>query len=146
LEQYNINIWLFIVPVVVIAMIIKKVPAVPALFVGAILGGVCAVIFQPQIIQMVAAETAASFGYQSFKAVMLALYGEVSIITYNAEGNELLITGGMAGMLDTTWLILAAIAIGGIMDQAGMLTVIAEAVIRRVHSLGSLIAFTAATC
>ncbi|HLT06600.1 MAG TPA: Na+/H+ antiporter NhaC [Cyclobacteriaceae bacterium] len=146
LEQYNINIWLFIVPVVVIAMIIKKVPAVPALFVGAILGGVFAVIFQPQIIQMVADEPGASFGYQSFKAVMMSLYGEVSIITSNAVVNELLITGGMAGMLNTIWLIVAAMAFGGIMEKAGMLTVIAEAVIRQVHSLGSLIASTAATC
>src|SRR5690606_33209268 len=122
------------------------VPAVPALFVGAILGGVFAVIFQPHIIELIASEHEAGYAYSSFKAVMMALYGEISIITTNEVVNELLITGGMAGMLNTIWLIIAAMVFGGIMEESGMLRVIAEAVIRQVHSLGSLIASTAATC
>src|SRR5690606_3375404 len=88
----------------------------------------------------------AGYAYSSFKAVMMALYGEISIITTNEVVNELLITGGMAGMLNTIWLIIAAMVFGGIMEESGMLRVIAEAVIRQVHSLGSLIASTAATC
>ncbi len=146
LEKFNINGWLFIVPVVVLGMIVKKVPAVPALFVGAMLGGLFAVIFQPQIIQLIADESGTGYAYQSFKAVMMSLYGETSIVTSNAVVNELLVTGGMAGMLNTIWLIVAAMVFGGIMEKSGMLTVIAEAVIRQVHSLGSLIASTAATC
>ena len=129
LEKFNINGWLFIVPIVVILMIVKKVPAVPALFVGSILGGLFAVIFQPQIIQLIADEPGAGYAYQSFKAVMMSLYGEVSIVTSNAVVNELLITGGMAGMLNTIWLIVAAMGFGGIMEKSGMLTVIAAAVI-----------------
>jgi NhaC family Na+:H+ antiporter len=146
LEHFNINGWLFIVPVVVFVMIVKKVPAVPALFIGAILGGVFAVIFQPQIIQLIADEAGSGYAYQSFKAVMLSLYGEISVVTSNEVVNELLITGGMAGMLNTIWLIVAAMVFGGIMEKSGMLTVIAAAVISKVHSLGSLIASTAATC
>lgn len=146
LERFQINGWLFIVPVVVLIMIIKKVPAVPALFVGALLGGVFAVIFQPQIIQLIANEPESGYAYNSFKAVMMSLYGEISIVTSNDVVNELLITGGMAGMLNTIWLIISAMVFGGIMEEGGMLRVIAEAVIRKVHSLGSLIASTAATC
>lgn len=146
LEKFEINGWLFIVPLVVLAMIVKKVPAVPALFVGAILGGLFAVIFQPQVIQLIADEPNAGYAYNSFKAVMMSLYGEISIITSNEVVNELLVTGGMAGMLHTIWLIICAMVFGGIMEESGMLRVIAEAVIRKVHSLGSLIASTAATC
>jgi NhaC family Na+:H+ antiporter len=146
LEHFQINGWLFIVPVVVLIMIIKKVPAVPALFVGAILGGFFAVIFQPQIIQLIANEPGSGYAYNSFKAVMMSLYGEISIVTSNDVVNELLITGGMAGMLNTIWLIISAMVFGGIMEEGGMLRVIAEAVIQKVHSLGSLIASTAATC
>lgn len=146
LERFEINGWLFIVPLVVLIMIIKKVPAVPALFVGALLGGIFAVIFQPQIIQLIANEPESGYAYNSFKAVMMALYREISIVTTNHVVNELLITGGMAGMLNTIWLILSAMVFGGIMEEGGMLMVIAEAVIRQVHSLGSLIASTAATC
>ena len=146
LANYEINLWLFIVPLLVIVMIFKKVPAVPALFIGAVLGGIFAVIFQPQIIEVVANEPGAGYAYQAFKAVMMSLYGEVSIVTSNVVVNELLITGGMAGMLNTVWLILAAMAFGGVMEESKMLLVIAEAVIKKVHSVGSLIASTAATC
>jgi Na+:H+ antiporter, NhaC family len=145
LEQFNINGWLFIVPAVVLFLIIKKVPAVPALLSGAILGGIFAVIFQPQVIQFIAGE-GGTYLYQSFKAVMMALYGEISISTSNEIVNELLITSGMSGMLNTIWLIICAMMFGGILEVSGMLRVLAEAVIKSVHTVGSLIASTAATC
>ncbi|GGF30131.1 sodium:proton antiporter [Echinicola rosea] len=145
-DKFNITGWLFLVPALVLGMIIKKVPAVPALLAGALLGGVFAVVFQPQIIEGIAGEPGASYTYQSFKAVMMSLYGDISISTSNAMVNELLSTGGMAGMLFTIWLIISAMIFGGVMEESGMLLVIAEAVIRKVHSLGSLIASTAATC
>lgn len=145
LGKFNINGWLFIVPVLVLVMIVKKVPAVPALLVGALLGGVFAIIFQPQIIQLIANQEG-GFALNAFKSVMMALYGEISIVTSNEVVNELLITRGMSGMLNTIWLIICAMVFGGIMEESGMLRVIAEAVIRKVHTVGSLIASTAATC
>jgi NhaC family Na+:H+ antiporter len=143
--KFNISGWLFLVPVAVLVMIVKKVPAIPALLAGALLGGVFALIFQPEIIGMIANDTG-SYAYLGFKAVMMSLYGEISIMTDNAIVNELLTTGGMAGMLNTIWLIVCAMVFGGIMEESGMLRVLAEAVIRKVHSVGSLIASTAATC
>jgi Na+:H+ antiporter, NhaC family len=95
---------------------------------------------------VLAAEPEKGFAYQAFKGVMMALYGEISVVTGNDVVNELLITGGMAGMLNTIWLIIVAMIFGGIMEESGMLRVIAEAVIRKVTSLGSLIASTAGTC
>ncbi|MFN3801946.1 Na+/H+ antiporter NhaC [Belliella pelovolcani] len=146
LEKFNINGWLFIVPMVVLVLIVKKVPAVPALLAGALLGGVFAIIFQPEIIYLIANEEGVSYAYSAFKAVMMALYGEISVVTSNDVVNELLITGGMAGMLNTIWLIICAMIFGGIMEESRMLAVLAEAVIRKVHSIGSLVASTAATC
>jgi len=144
-EKFNITGWLFIVPVVVLVMIVKKVSAVPALLAGALLGGVFALIFQPQIITIIGGEEG-SFALQGFKAVMMAMYGEINIVTSNDVVNELLVTRGMAGMLNTIWLIICAMVFGGIMEESGMLRVLAEAMIRKVHSVGSLIATTAATC
>jgi Na+:H+ antiporter, NhaC family len=145
LERFNINGLLFIVPVVVLVLIIKKVPAIPALLAGALLGGVFALIFQPEIIALIAGEDG-SYAYQGFKALMMSMYGEISIVTSNDVVNELLVTGGMAGMLNTIWLIVCAMVFGGIMEESGMLRVLAEAIIRKVHTIGSLIASTAATC
>ncbi|TFV94406.1 Na+/H+ antiporter NhaC [Algoriphagus kandeliae] len=145
LEKFNVTGWLFIVPAVVIILIIRKVPAIPALLAGALLGGVFAIIFQPDIIATIANESG-SYSYLSFKAVMMSLYGEIAIITSNDVVNELLVTRGMGGMLNTIWLIICAMIFGGIMEVTGMLQVLAEAVIRKVHKVGSLIASTAATC
>jgi NhaC family Na+:H+ antiporter len=144
-SNFTLTPWLFLVPAVVIFMIIKKVPALPALLVGALLGGVFALIFQPQVIARVVGEEG-SFAYLGFKGVMMAMYGKISIVTDNALVNELLITKGMAGMLNTIWLIVCAMVFGGIMEESGMLKVLAEAVIRKVHRVGSLIATTAVTC
>jgi len=143
--KFNINPMLFIVPAVVLVMIIKRVPALPALLTGALLGGVFAIIFQPEIIKEVAGEEGA-YSYLVFKSVMMALFGEIGVVTSNDIVNELLVTRGMGGMLNTIWLIICAMVFGGIMEESGMLKVMAEAVIRKVHRVGSLIASTAATC
>jgi NhaC family Na+:H+ antiporter len=144
-STFTITPWLFVVPLLVIVMIVRKVPAVPALLAGALLGGVFALIFQPEIIAKIVGEEG-SFSYIGFKGVMMALFGEISIVTENALVNELLVTRGMAGMLNTIWLIVCAMVFGGIMEESGMLKVLAESIIRKVHRVGSLIASTAATC
>jgi NhaC family Na+:H+ antiporter len=144
-SKFNINPLLFIVPMAVLVMIVKKVPALPALLTGALLGGVFAVIFQPEIIKEIASEEG-SYSYLGFKSVMMAMFGEIGVVTSNDIVNELLVTRGMRGMLDTIWLIICAMVFGGIMEESGMLKALAEAVIRKVHRVGSLIASTAATC
>ena len=144
-NNFNISPWLFVVPVAVLVMIVKQVPAIPALLTGALLGGVFALIFQPEIIESIAGESG-SYLYLGFKSVMMALYGDIAIVTENDVVNELLTTGGMAGMLNTIWLIICAMIFGGIMEESGMLKVLAESIIRKVHRVGSLIASTAATC
>jgi len=144
-STFNITPWLFVVPLLVIAMIVRKVPALPALLVGALLGGVFALIFQPEIISRIVGGNG-PFYYNGFKGVMMALFGKISVVTEYEMVNKLLETKGMAGMLNTIWLIVCAMVFGGIMEESGMLKVLAEAVIRKVHRVGSLIASTAATC
>lgn len=145
LDRFEINGWLFVVPFLVIVMIIRKVPAIPTLLVGALLGGIWAVMFQPGLIAALAWSPEKGFAFNAFQVVMTSLYGETAITTSNAVVNELLVTGGMAGMLNTVWLIVCAMVFGGIMEVSGMLRVLAEAVIRKVTSIGSLIAATAGT-
>lgn len=49
-EQFNINPWLFVVPVIVLGMVTFKIDPLAALFVGAVLGGISAIIFQPRVV------------------------------------------------------------------------------------------------
>lgn len=159
-SKFNISGWLFIVPVLVVILIVKKMPALPALLIGTLLGSVFALIFQPQLVAEVAATS--SFDgkfYQSFydfspsltngfMGSMQALFGDIGFVTGNPvlDDEGLLSASGMAGMLGTIWLILSAMIFGGVMEGTGMLRRIAHAIISKVNSTGSLIASTVGTC
>ncbi|MFT6055564.1 MAG: NhaC family Na+:H+ antiporter [Roseivirga sp.] len=143
-SRFYISGWLFLVPLAVVVMIVKKVPAAPAILIGALLGAFFALIFQPEVVQSVANWEGASWEI-TFVGIMKSLYGEISIVTGNEIVDELLTSGGMHGMLGTVWLILSAMIFGGVMESTGLLKRIAEAVISRVHSTGSTVAATAAT-
>ncbi len=143
-NAFNLNPILFLVPALVLFMIVRKVPAIPALLVGSILGGIFAIIFQPQIIAQVSGITDDPVK-SSFVAVMKSLALSINIQTDNAMISELLSSGGMAGMLNTIWLILGAMIFGGVMESCGLLKRIVEEIIKWAHSTGSLVASTAVT-
>jgi len=144
-NKFNLNPLLFVVPILVIVMIVKKVPALPALLVGALLGGIAAMIFQPQVINEISG-ISDHYTKSCFIAVMNAMTTSIHIQTSDPMITELLTAKGMSGMLNTIWLILCAMIFGGVMESAGLLKVIAERIIRLAHSTGSLVASTAATC
>lgn len=143
-SKFYISPVLFLVPAVVIFMIVKKVDALPALFVGTLLGGVFAVIFQPNLIKEISGVTT-DYLSASYKAIMHAMSSSLSIITPDEKINKLLETRGMAGMLNTIWLIICAMCFGGIMEACGLLERITSSIVRFAKSSGSLIATTAGT-
>ncbi len=142
---FNVTPWLFLVPALVIALIVKRVPALPALLTGTLAGALFALIFQPHIIQNISGIDG-PFRVQAYVAIMKSMYTSVSVTTNHAMVNSLLETGGMSGMLNTVWLILCAMIFGGIMESSGLLRRITEAVIKLAHNTGSLVASTAGTC
>jgi NhaC family Na+:H+ antiporter len=144
-SKFNINLWLFLVPASVVFMIIKKIPAIPALLAGSLLGGVFAIIFQPNVVLEIANATEPGF-YTFYEGVVRAMYEETSVATGNAMVDDLLSAGGMFGMMNTIWLIICAMIFGGVMESSGMLRRIAHEIIKWVHSTGSLVASTALTC
>jgi Na+:H+ antiporter, NhaC family len=144
-SKFNLNPVLFIVPVLVIVMIVKKVPALPALLVGTLLGGICAMILQPQIIDQVSG-IQGNYLKSSFVAVMNSMTTTINIQTDNEMISNLLTARGMSGMLNTIWLIICAMIFGGVMESSGLLHRIAEEIIKFAHGTGSLVAATAATC
>ena len=145
LQKFYISPILFIVPAIVIWMIVKKVNALPALLIGVLLGALFAIIFQPQIISEVAGATG-SYAKQSYMAIMNAMGGSVSVTTDNEIATSLLSSRGMAGMLNTIWLILCALAFGGVMESVGLLKRITSPLVRKAKSNGALVATTAGSC
>ncbi len=144
-QRFNISGWLFLVPVAVIAMIVGKMPALPALLIGTLLGGVFAFIFQPDVVGLVSGEVNDPL-LGGYIALMKSMYTEISIPAGNEVVDELLTTGGMSGMLNTIWLIVCAMVFGGVMESTGMLQRITEGIISWATSTGSLITSTAVTC
>jgi NhaC family Na+:H+ antiporter len=142
---FNTSPLLFLVPAILLTIIILKVPPLPALLAGTLLGGIFAIIFQPHIIADVAGNTG-NYLQASYVAVMQSMFGDVSLTTSDASVNDLLSTSGMRGMLDTVWLILSAMVFGGVMESAGLLRRITRPIVKYAKSTGSLVASTVATC
>lgn len=157
-NTFNINLSLFLVPVILIFLIVKKVPAIPALLIGVLLGAVCAAIFQPDIVSRIS-DSGKGYLVDCYYAGIYSMALETTGY-FDVENNlindifnipeekrsNLLKGGGMVGMLNTVWLILCALIFGGAMQSAGLLRRITRAILSGVSSAGSLIARTAGTC
>lgn len=144
-ESFTINLGLFLVPLLVIFLIIRKTPPLAALLAGTLLGGLFALIFQPDLVVKIAGATALSVT-SAYQGVMNAIIGEISVTTNNELLNDLFSSGGMKGMLGTIWLIICAMVFGGIMDAIGGLQKLSNALLSIAQSTFQLFASTAASC
>jgi NhaC family Na+:H+ antiporter len=128
--HFYISPLLLIPPVIIIMMVLFKIPALPSIVLGAILGGVFAILFQNVSIAQVL--QAAQSGY--------------TIETTSTAVNELVNRGGLESMLPTVALIIFALSFGGAMESTGMLTIIATAILGLAKNTGSLVLSTILTC
>ena len=149
-HTFNISPWLLLVPVLTAVLIVRKVSAIATLFIAAVIAGVFALIFQPHIIGAVAAGSApdpsAGLSFvDGFKGLMISYYGSTAIDTGNAVLNDLVATRGMAGMLNTVFLIIAASTFGGTLVGSGMLQSLTDALVRFVRRRVTMVASTVGT-
>ena len=143
-EKFNITPWLFLVPLTVIIMIIKKTPSLLALFVGTLLGGLFALIFQTQLLMDLSESSVLNFK-TIYKSIFNAITVDTQIETNDPLLNELFSSGGMQGMLGTVWLIICAMVFGGVMDAIGALQAISNAFLKWAQTNFQLIAGTVGT-
>ncbi|MDF0717321.1 Na+/H+ antiporter NhaC [Muricauda sp. 334s03] len=144
-STFNINGWLFIVPLVVIGLIVKKAPPLMALLIGTLLGGVFALVFQPDIVANIGGGTALNFE-SGYKGILNAITVDTAIATDDPALNDLFSSGGMSGMLGTIWLIVCAMVFGGIMDGIGALERITESLLKLAKTTFGLFASTVGSC
>lgn len=142
---FNISPWLFIVPALVILLIVKKVAPLVALLAGTLLGALAAIIAQPEIVMSITNASELTFK-SAYQGVMNAITVNTQVETSSAELNDLFSSGGMAGMLNTIWLIICAMAFGGTMDAIGALTKISDALLSIAKTIFGLFASTVASC
>ncbi len=128
-SSFNISPILFVAPVLVILMVIFKVPAVPGLMGGTVLGALFAFMFQGA--DMASIIDAMHYGY----------YSETGLTVID----DLLSRGGLDSMMWTLSLILCAMSFGGVMEKSGMLEAIARAILKLANGTGSLVLATIIT-
>ena len=139
--KFNITPWLLIVPVITGVLIARRVSPLITLFLSAALAGAFAIIFQPDLLHEIAGTQTENF-VSSFKGLMITFYGSTQLETGNAELTELVSTRGMAGMMDTIWLIICAMCFGGVMLASGMLASITSIFTRLMKNTVTLVSST----
>ena len=144
-NSYNLGVHLLIPVVVVLFLIYKKMPAFPALLIGALMGGVTAMIFQQEVVMAFVNEPDMPRILVLFKGFWMVMFGEFTADTGNEALNDLLTRGGMVSMLDTIWLVVSAMMFGAAMEKTGILAAITKMILGAARSTGSLILATLCT-
>jgi NhaC family Na+:H+ antiporter len=144
-DNFTINVFMLLPVVALLVMANKKLPPIPTILIGALIGVVLALIFQRPAILALAGDTTNLF-LALFKGIWQTLFDGFSLSSGNATLDDLMTRGGMSSMLNTVWLILCAMVFGAVMEHTGVLQCLVNYALSFVHSTGSLIATTVCTC
>ena len=90
-NTFTITPLLFIVPLLVIILIVKKVPAIPSLFIGVLLGALFAIIFQPHIVisKEVSGETESTIN-STYKGIINSMSIKTDLEETNNKINDII--------------------------------------------------------
>ena len=143
---FNITLLALLPLLVVFLMAIRKVPALPTILFGAILGGVMAFFLQPEAVIIFADSNDLPPTLSLIKGIWLALATGYTSATGIPEIDSLLSRGGMQSMLNTMWLVISAMSFGAVLELAGMLKTIISSSLKAAKSTGSLISTVILSC
>ena len=145
LGQFNIGVHLLLPLALLLYMAYRQAPALPTIFLGALVGALFALTFQPGIvIEMADADTGSS-ALMMLQGIMIAMFDGYESTSGIEEMDQLLSKGGMSSMLETVWLILSAMLMAGVLTCIGVLETITRALIGLTRRTGDLIATTLAS-
>lgn len=130
-DNFNINPVLLLPPIVVIASIALKIPAIPGITLGMIAGAILAPVFQSGV---------------NFGAILDVSLNGFVCETEVAALNDLLSTGGLMNMSSSILMTVIAMMFGGIMEGSGQLAVIINTLTSKIKSDAGLVGATEVTC
>ena len=128
--SFNISPLLLLPPLAVILSMAFRMPAIPGITIGIIIGAIEGILFQGI----------------SFGEILSASYDGFVSETGIALIDDLLTAGGLNGMMYSISLTIIAMMFGGVMERTQQLEVIVERILRRVKSVAGLITTTVITC
>ena len=129
-KAFCISPWLLIVPVCTAILIYGKVPSLIVLVLSSLMAAVAALIAQQDVLLQIAGMPMSAMAL--FKGVIITMATSTAVETGVPLLNDLVSTSGMAGMMNTVWLILAAMFFGGAMTACGMLQTFLTAVFKKL--------------
>ena len=144
MASYNVSPFLFLVPLVVVWMIYKRYPTIIVLIIGALLGAVAAVIAQPNMIAALSGEGEFTLA-GAYRVVTAAMYTTTTPSITGGDVDSLFKTYGMAGMLNTVWLIITSMVFGGMLEAGNFLEAIVIRISKRVKKASTAVTSVAGT-
>lgn len=144
-NNFNISPFMLIPVVLLLVMANKKLPPLPTILAGSLLGIVFALLFQQPAIRAMTADSATGI-LGIFKGIWQTLFDGYLMNSGDSTIDDLLTRGGMSSMLNTVWLILCAMIFGALMDRTGLINVLVRYALSMVKGTGSLILTTLLTC
>ena len=142
--NFNLNLLLLAVPLLVVTMVALRIPALPALVFGVLLGCLAAVVFQRELLTTMLDDNFTLGG--AYQLLIGVAADGFNIETGNEVIDGLFSRGGMSSMLNTIWLIITAMLFGGMLEACGMLQKLANSILAGAQGAGTLIGATIATC
>ncbi len=139
-QTFDISLVLFLPLALVVVLALLKLPPFTAIFLGALAGGLLAVVVAPERVIAYAGDADLPRALALLKGVWLALADGYRSNTGHPEIDQLVSRGGMESMLNTIWLIITALSFGGVVEKVGVLDRLMTPVINAVKSTGTLVA------
>jgi NhaC family Na+:H+ antiporter len=144
--RFSIGLHLLIPLLILLFMAFKRIPALPTIFTGALIGALFAALFQSQVVMDLANDPNSHESIMLLKGIMKALFEGYSSSTGVEVVDKLLNRGGMGSMTTTVWLILSAMLMAGVFASIGIFDCIASALMNITKKTGSLIMVTLSNC
>ena len=141
-KEFNVGVGVLTPLAVMIGLIWKRVPAYPAIMLAAVSGILTALALQVDVVRKFALMVNPEATIPVVEGLWRTLFAGFEGTTTNEELNRLISKGGIASMLNTVWLIVSALAFGGVLERTGILKQILDSVLTMVTSTGDLVAAT----
>jgi len=142
---FNIGLLTLIPLVIVLILSFRRVAAFPSIMIGALTGGLMAVLLQPNVVMAFANSPSLSPAAALVKGVWSAMATGFTINSGYSGLDSLFSRGGMSSMLETIWLVISAMAFGGVMEYTGLLARLIQPVLKAAKSDRSLLLATGLT-
>ena len=141
---FHISLLTLLVPAFTGWLIYRKVPSLITLLLSSIAACLCAAVLQPEVLAGIAGEATVN-ARSLFIGLMKTCYTSTQVDTGQVAIDALVATRGMAGMLNTIWLILCAMSFGACMVASGMLKSLTGVLLHSIRSTASLVCSSVAT-